>query len=90
MELCHHSLMGNAGEGGPGDQKENRARTVKDRRARFIEHQNTCPLCNSNLEIYSEITSRLMSSDDYVDIVREEARCPKCHVPARIKDHRLQ
>ncbi|MGE3680649.1 MAG: hypothetical protein AB7G93_02910 [Bdellovibrionales bacterium] len=48
----------------------------------FVQVQNTCPLCNSQLTIRVE-----NGVDDYT--LREEATCPKCQVPARSKEHRL-
>ncbi len=49
----------------------------------FVEMQNTCPLCNSQLTI--RVESYL---EDYT--LREEASCPKCLVLARVKDHKMQ
>ncbi|HAG90267.1 MAG TPA: hypothetical protein DCL41_00245 [Bdellovibrionales bacterium] len=48
----------------------------------FIRNQNTCPLCNSILEI--KAVSYL---ENYT--LREEATCPKCKVMARSKDHKM-
>lgn len=48
----------------------------------FVEVQNTCPLCNSQLTI--RIESYL---ENYT--LREEATCPKCQVLARVKDHKM-
>ena len=48
----------------------------------FIRNQNTCPLCNSTLEI--KTVSYL---ENYT--LREEATCPKCKVLARVKDHKM-
>lgn len=62
-------------------------RTVSKRRPHhyqaFIESQNTCPLCNSQLTIRVE---------SYLEnfTLREEATCPKCQVLARVKDHKMQ
>ena len=53
------------------------------RRQTFIEVQNTCPLCNSDLMI--RVESYL---EDYT--LREEAMCPHCQVLARVKDHKMQ
>ena len=49
----------------------------------FVEMQNTCPLCNSQLTIRIE---------SYLEgfTLREEASCPKCQVLARVKDHKMQ
>lgn len=48
----------------------------------FVEVQNTCPLCNSQLTI--RVESYL---ENYT--LREEATCPKCQVLARVKDHKM-
>ncbi len=56
---------------------------VKQRRQTFIEVQNTCPLCSSELTI--RVESYL---EDYT--LREEATCPNCQVLARVKDHKMQ
>lgn len=48
----------------------------------FVEMQNTCPLCNSQLTI--RVESYL---EDFT--LREEATCPKCQVLARVKDHKM-
>lgn len=48
----------------------------------FVQMQNTCPLCNSQLTI--RVESYL---EDYT--LREEATCPKCQVLARVKDHKM-
>jgi hypothetical protein len=57
--------------------------TVDRRHQSFVETQNTCPLCNSQLTI--RVESYL---EDY--LLREEATCPKCQVMARVKDHKMQ
>lgn len=57
------------------DRKEHRRRA-------FIEVQNTCPLCNSQLTI--RVESYL---EDYT--LREEASCPSCQLMARVKDHKM-
>ena len=48
----------------------------------YIRDQNTCPLCNSTLEI---------KAVSYLEnfTLREEATCPKCKVLARVKDHKM-
>lgn len=48
----------------------------------FIEVQNTCPLCNSQLTI--KVESYLENNT-----LREEASCPRCQVLARVKDHKM-
>ncbi|MGE4132712.1 MAG: hypothetical protein AB7F86_13800 [Bdellovibrionales bacterium] len=55
---------------------------LEARRQNFIEIQNTCPLCNSDLMI--RVESYL---EDYM--LREEASCPNCQVLARVKDHKM-
>ena len=58
--------------------------TATERRHQsFVEMQNTCPLCNSQLTI--RVESYL---EDYT--LREEASCGKCQVLARVKDHKMQ
>jgi len=54
----------------------------KKRHQSFVEVQNTCPLCNSQLTI--KVESYL---ENYT--LREEASCPKCQVLARVKDHKM-
>lgn len=56
--------------------------SIKHRHQTFVENQNTCPLCNSQLTI--RVESYLQ---DYT--LREEATCPKCQVLARVKDHKM-
>lgn len=56
---------------------------IQARRQTFIEVQNTCPLCSSELTI--RVESYL---EDYT--LREEATCPNCQVLARVKDHKMQ
>jgi hypothetical protein len=48
----------------------------------FVEMQNSCPLCNSQLTIRVE---------SYLEgyTLREEATCTKCQVLARVKDHKM-
>ncbi len=57
--------------------------SVDQRYKTFVEMQNTCPLCNSQLTI--KVESYLENST-----LREEATCPKCQVLARVKDHKMQ
>lgn len=52
------------------------------RRQAFVEVQNTCPLCNSQLTI--KVESYL---ENYT--LREEATCPTCQILARVKDHKM-
>lgn len=55
---------------------------LSSKHAAFIQSQNICPLCSTQLEI------RVMS---YLEdcMIREEAHCPECEVLARVKDHRM-
>ena len=48
----------------------------------FVQLQNSCPLCQSQLTIRVE---------SYLEnfTLREEASCPKCQLPARVKDHKM-
>jgi len=62
--------------------KEEKSEVHKMRRESFIEVQNTCPLCNTGLDI--RVESYL---EDYM--LREEASCPNCQVLARVKDHKM-
>ena len=48
----------------------------------FLETQNHCALCGSELEI--KVESYL---EDYY--IREEADCPKCRIRTREKNHRM-
>ncbi len=48
----------------------------------FLEMQNHCALCGSELEI--KVESYL--EDFYI---REEADCPKCRIRTREKNHRM-
>lgn len=48
----------------------------------FVQIQNTCPLCNSQLTIRVETYL-----EDYT--LREEASCPSCRILARVKDHKM-
>ena len=56
---------------------------MRDRHQTFVQLQNTCPLCNSQLTI--RVESYL---ENYT--LREEATCPKCQILARVKDHKMQ
>lgn len=49
----------------------------------FIEIQNSCPLCGHWLDIKVETYL-----EDFN--LREEAHCPKCDIPARIRNHKMQ
>jgi hypothetical protein len=50
---------------------------------RFIESQNHCALCGSELKI--KVESYL---EDYY--LREEAECPSCNIKTRVKNHKIQ
>jgi hypothetical protein len=56
---------------------------VTELQTAFIERQNHCPLCGSQLDIRVE---------SYLEnhLLREEAHCPSCEVMARVKDHKMQ
>lgn len=56
--------------------------TLSERHLAFIEGQNQCPLCGSQLMI--RVESYL---DNYM--LREEAHCSNCDVLARVKDHKM-
>lgn len=56
---------------------------IESRHQAFIERQNHCPLCGTQLEI--RVESYL---EEYT--LREEAHCPDCDVLARVKDHKMQ
>jgi len=48
----------------------------------FVQIQNTCPLCNSQLTIRVETYL-----ENYT--LREEASCSTCRLVARVKDHKM-
>ncbi|USN48483.1 MAG: hypothetical protein H6626_05170 [Pseudobdellovibrionaceae bacterium] len=48
----------------------------------FIERQNNCALCSTQLEI-----SVVTYLEDYT--LREEAKCPHCNLITRVKDHKM-
>ncbi len=56
--------------------------SLNHRHQAFVQLQNTCPLCNSQLTIKVE---------SYLEnfTLREEATCPKCQVLARVRDHKM-
>ena len=56
--------------------------TTTCRHQTFVQIQNTCPLCHTQLTIRVE---------SYLEnfTLREEASCPKCQLPARVKDHKM-
>jgi hypothetical protein len=62
--------------------KPEKTEATSRRHQSFVEMQNTCPLCNSQLTI--RVESYL---EDYT--LREEATCTKCQVLARVKDHKM-
>lgn len=49
----------------------------------FIETQNHCALCRTELDI--SVESYL---EDY--FLKEEAICPKCKIKTRVKNHKIQ
>jgi len=62
--------------------KSELSEVTQRRHQSFVEMQNTCPLCNSQLTIRVETYL-----EDYT--LREEASCGKCQVLARVKDHKM-
>lgn len=48
----------------------------------FIEAQNKCPLCQTELVIEVEINDADLE-------LTEQAKCPACDLLARVKDHKL-
>lgn len=54
---------------------------LADRHVQFIEDQNHCALCGSELTI--KVEAHLEDC-----FLREEAFCEKCDVKTRAKDHR--
>ena len=63
-------------------EKEFEKESTDHRHQSFIEVQNTCPLCNTQLTI--RVESYL---ENYM--LREEATCPSCQILARVKDHKM-
>jgi hypothetical protein len=63
-------------------EKNNSGKSNRRRHQNFIQNQNTCPLCNSELSIRVE---------SYLDnfMLKEEASCPQCQVLTRVKDHKM-
>lgn len=57
--------------------------TLSDKQHVFIENQNNCPLCDSQLEI------KVIQHDE-VSEIKEEAYCPICKIKTRDKIHTLQ
>lgn len=64
-------------------EKSKPVENLNPRHLAFIERQNHCPLCHTQLEI--KVNSHL---ENYT--LREEAHCPQCDVLARVKDHKMQ
>lgn len=54
----------------------------KSKASEFIENQNQCVLCNSQLEI--RVESYLEDN-----LLKEEAICPHCNIKAREANHRM-
>lgn len=65
------------------DQNSTLGKELNENQAAFVERQNVCPLCGSQLEIRVE---------SYLEnfTLREEAHCATCDVLARVKDHKMQ
>lgn len=55
---------------------------LNDLEQHFVESQNHCALCGTELNI--KVESYL--EDFYI---KEEADCPKCHIRTREKNHRM-
>lgn len=49
----------------------------------FIENQNNCALCNS------ELTIRVATLPNGPYLI-EEANCPRCKIKTRVKNHNVQ
>ncbi len=64
------------------DRQTNLKNTRIQSHQAFIERQNHCPLCGSELEIQVETYLENFT-------LREEARCPSCDVMTRVKDHKM-
>jgi len=64
------------------DQNPSMGKELSESQCAFIERQNHCPLCGSQLEI--RVESYL---EEYT--LREEAHCATCDVLARVKDHKM-
>lgn len=64
------------------NRKPSRDTSLNSHHTAFIERQNQCPLCGSQLEI--KVESYL---ENYT--LREEAHCTHCAVLARVKDHKM-
>jgi hypothetical protein len=62
--------------------KRERVEKEHHRHQAFVQIQNTCPLCNSQLTIRVETYL-----ENYT--LREEATCPQCRILARVKDHKM-
>jgi len=55
--------------------------TQEEKYDHYIEMQNHCPLCNSELNI--KVTSYLENNT-----IKEEAYCESCNIKTRSKDHK--
>ena len=63
-------------------REENQKQKLGPEAVEFLENQNLCVLCNTQLEI--RVESYL---EDY--LLREEAICPHCKIKTRDKNHRM-
>ena len=62
------------------DVKNDQVQRPSNHHEAFIEDENNCALCGSQLEI--EVMTYLECFT-----LREEAYCPKCQLKTRIKEH---
>lgn len=62
---------------------ENEKLKLSQQHLSFIENQNNCALCGSQLSISVETFL-----EDYT--LKEEAYCPHCQIKTRVKDHKMQ
>jgi ribosomal protein S14 len=56
--------------------------TLLEHHKAFVELQNHCPLCQSQLKISVQFEVSTQS-------IREEANCEKCDLLTRVKNHRV-
>lgn len=57
---------------------ESQLKEMKD----FINEQSQCPVCNGQLDIYTEVTPSTY-------MIKEEARCVECMTLSRVENHHL-
>lgn len=66
-----------------GRAEKQKLKSLSPEQKGFLENQNKCGLCNSQLDI--RVESYL---EDY--FLREEAECPSCKIKTRVKNHKMQ